>query len=312
MNWLTKLGVSVLALTCGAAAQAHSGGTDTNGCHTDSKTGIRHCHTTTTVQPPVTQPVVTVPVVTVPVVVTPPLTAVKPPPAACQPVTLSRVVDGDTIHVFRAGSLEKIRINQIDAPESSQAYGRAATSCLSNLVTGTSLQICPDGKDKYGRTIAAVKANGSDIGQAMVSQGCAWAYTKYLEAGSNLPALQAQAQAAQRGLWAGGAQPPWEYRSGTQPITVAPATGLPAVATSTTTTAKVYDRVFDWAEHQFTDLLTGGTNNQDLYDGTIYRCYTSNFCLGYRNGRFLTYDGKTLSDVGGESELLPVIQAAGF
>ena len=306
MNRIKKSVLSILALIFSAAAQAHSGGTDASGCHTESRTGIRHCHTTTT-QPPVTQP----PVV-VPIVVTPPLTAVKPPPAACQSVTLNRVVDGDTVHVMRAGVLEKIRINQIDAPESSQAYGRFSTSCLSNLVSGVQLQICPDGKDRYGRTIAAVKAGGVDVGQAMVLQGCAWAYTKYLESGSNLPALQAQAQAAQRGLWAGGAQPPWEYRSGTQPITVAPVTGLPAIATSTVTTARVYDRVFDWAEHQYADLLIGGTENQDLYDGTIYRCYASGFCLGYRNGRFLTYDGQTLRDVGGESELLPAVQGLGF
>ncbi|WP_314341257.1 YHYH domain-containing protein [Acinetobacter guillouiae] len=25
-------------------AQAHSGGTDSSGCHTNSKTGDRHCH----------------------------------------------------------------------------------------------------------------------------------------------------------------------------------------------------------------------------------------------------------------------------
>ena len=27
-----------------AAAFAHSGGTDSQGCHVDHKTGIRHCH----------------------------------------------------------------------------------------------------------------------------------------------------------------------------------------------------------------------------------------------------------------------------
>lgn len=34
----------VLILTTTTAAHAHSGGTDANGCHTDSSTGSRHCH----------------------------------------------------------------------------------------------------------------------------------------------------------------------------------------------------------------------------------------------------------------------------
>lgn len=33
----------IIAAT-GALAFAHSGGTDSQGCHVDSRTGIRHCH----------------------------------------------------------------------------------------------------------------------------------------------------------------------------------------------------------------------------------------------------------------------------
>ena len=225
---------------------------------------------------------------------------------------MSRVVDGDTIHVFRGGALDKIRINQIDAPESSQAFGRFSTGCLAGLVGGASLSVCTDGKDKYGRTIAAIKSNGRDVGEAMVFQGCAWAFTKYLEAGSPLPALQEQAKVARRGLWGGAAQPPWKYRAGLQPIPVAPGTGIPAIVTSTSTLASTYNRVFDWAEHTYTDLLVGGSENQTLPDGTVYRCYMGSFCIGHRAGRFLTYDGVILRDVGGEPELLPAARAAEF
>jgi hypothetical protein len=34
---------AVLAALAGAA-MAHSGGTDSNGCHTNHKTGVYHCH----------------------------------------------------------------------------------------------------------------------------------------------------------------------------------------------------------------------------------------------------------------------------
>ncbi|WP_155399336.1 YHYH domain-containing protein [Vibrio campbellii] len=33
-----------LALAFSLPVMAHSGGTDSNGCHTDHSTGTRHCH----------------------------------------------------------------------------------------------------------------------------------------------------------------------------------------------------------------------------------------------------------------------------
>lgn len=36
--------VLAITLLASAAATAHSGGTDSQGCHVDSRTGLRHCH----------------------------------------------------------------------------------------------------------------------------------------------------------------------------------------------------------------------------------------------------------------------------
>jgi len=36
--------VLTITLLASAAAMAHSGGTDSQGCHVDSRTGLRHCH----------------------------------------------------------------------------------------------------------------------------------------------------------------------------------------------------------------------------------------------------------------------------
>lgn len=36
--------MGLLALVLAGGASAHSGGTDKNGCHKDSRTGTRHCH----------------------------------------------------------------------------------------------------------------------------------------------------------------------------------------------------------------------------------------------------------------------------
>lgn len=39
-----RLAVGVLVLLAAGAAEAHGGGTDASGCHTDSSTGSYHCH----------------------------------------------------------------------------------------------------------------------------------------------------------------------------------------------------------------------------------------------------------------------------
>lgn len=41
---MRKLLAAVALTAIASAAFAHSGGTDSMGCHTDHKTGIRHCH----------------------------------------------------------------------------------------------------------------------------------------------------------------------------------------------------------------------------------------------------------------------------
>ena len=66
--------------------------------------------------------------------------------------------------------------------------------------------------DRYGRTLGRVYVGGVDVNAEMIRQGAAWAYRQYLKDPSLLR-LEAQARAAQRGLWGlPEAQrcPPWE------------------------------------------------------------------------------------------------------
>lgn len=245
-----------------------------------------------------------------------PTVAIKPPPATCANIAVKMVLDGDTISIANEyGKTEKIRLSQIDAPEKSQPYGVEATTCLANLLAKASVSVCRDGMDQYGRTIATVKANGADVAYPMVSQGCAWAYSQYLESGSALPSLQQQAQAQNVGLWAAGTasvQAPWLYRAGTQPVPLNPTTAKTPIVVTATTTATTYNRIFDWAEQAFSDLLIGAVKNNTNPDGTVYRCYSSRFCIGYRDGRVLTFDGIQLKDIAGEADILPMVQAGGF
>lgn len=165
--------------------------------------------------------------------ITPRVVFSKPPTPAnvCFTATVDRVIDGDTLSVKTPEGLERIRISQIDAPEQSQAFGLEATQCLTGLVKNYTLNICSDGQDQYGRTIAEITVKGKNIGRLMVEQGCAWAYTKYLKVGSDLPAIQENAKQSSVGLWAShNAYAPWNYRA------------------DTATTTKSWNRIFDWAE----------------------------------------------------------------
>jgi endonuclease YncB( thermonuclease family) len=66
------------------------------------------------------------------------------------------VIDGDTIEVLYNHKAERIRLNGIDCPEKSQAYGNRAKQAASGLVFGKEVTLQTFGKDKYGRTLAAV------------------------------------------------------------------------------------------------------------------------------------------------------------
>lgn len=41
---MKKIALLIVALVLSGAALAHSGGTDSAGCHYDRKTGVYHCH----------------------------------------------------------------------------------------------------------------------------------------------------------------------------------------------------------------------------------------------------------------------------
>lgn len=259
--------------------------------------------------PPVTPPVVIAPV-TPPVAVIPDK-AVKPKPLTCDSAQVLRVIDGDTLVVAGSQGTEKIRIGQIDAPEKSQAYGPQATACLADLVANKQVSVCRDGSDRYGRTVANLLVGNTDVASQLVANGCAWAYDKYLEAQSTLPAQQDQAKANGTGLWASNSTAPWVYRGGSAPVPVL-ATGKTAVTVTSTTTARAADRVLDWAESKFDELLRSGGASMPLGANGLFRCYEGGLCVGTLDGSVLLYDGKEVKAVGTEAELVKVAESEGF
>ena len=124
------------------------------------------------------------------------------------------VHDGDSITLLTDDRRPvKIRAADIDAPELGQPFGNAAKQAMSELVYRKRVTITGEHPDQYGRTVGRITVAGGTVANVeMVRQGMAWVYVRYNQDRS-LPAIEAQARAARRGLWA-DPEPiePWLWR----------------------------------------------------------------------------------------------------
>jgi len=131
---------------------------------------------------------------------------------------MGRVVgvhDGDTITILDAGKRQiKVRLAEIDTPESRQPYGSRAKQELSRLVFGKTVTVKAQDTDRYGRTVGRVYADGLDVNAEMVRRGAAWVYRQYVK-DQSLYTLENQARQDKAGLWGlpeAEQVPPWEWR----------------------------------------------------------------------------------------------------
>lgn len=124
------------------------------------------------------------------------------------------VADGDTLTVLVDRTPIKVRLAQIDSPESGQAYGQKAKQSLSDLAYGKIVRVeYVVDTDRYGRTVGTVWVGNLDVNREQVRRGMAWVFKKYVTDGS-LYDVEYAARKARRGLWAGAETPmaPWEFR----------------------------------------------------------------------------------------------------
>lgn len=142
-----------------------------------------------------------------------PLTA--PPVNNTGAITISRVVDGDTVKVLIEGEEETIRIIGINTPETVdprsevECFGKEASNAtkgilnIGEIVTLTVDQV-QDDRDKYGRLLRYIADNsGQDVGLWLISQGYAHEYTYRTpyERQDAYKSAENTAQAAKLGLW---------------------------------------------------------------------------------------------------------------
>lgn len=125
------------------------------------------------------------------------------------------IADGDTLTLLTPEKRQvRVRLAGIDTPERAQPYGSRARQELSDLAFGKEADVAVQDNDRYGRTVGRVRTGGLDVNAEMVRRGAAWVYRQY-NRDPSLPALETEARAAGRGLWAlpeAQRVPPWEWR----------------------------------------------------------------------------------------------------
>ena len=128
------------------------------------------------------------------------------------PATVTRVVDGDTVHVLFRGRDVTVRFIGVDTPETVapgqpiECYGPEASHFTTRQLTGQQirLEFDVDRLDPFGRTLAYLwMPDGSLFNETLVRRGFATVATyppdtRYVE---RLESSQRVANAAGRGLW---------------------------------------------------------------------------------------------------------------
>lgn len=153
-------------------------------------------------------------------------------PAEALSARATRVSDGDTLWVKPAdgGAYLKLRLRGIDAPEICQAGGLAARDALRDAVAGELLEVEPLGRDAWGRELARVHVQGTDLGARLVAAGRAWS-DRYRGDPGPYAAEEAAARAARRGLHAqAGNVRPHDFRQRHGPCEPAPVAVPPATS----------------------------------------------------------------------------------
>jgi micrococcal nuclease len=127
-------------------------------------------------------------------------------------VKVVEVVDGDTIKVQMNGKTETVRLLLVDTPESVhptkpvQPFSKEASQFTKELLNGADveLELGIGERDKYGRLLAYVYADGKSVQEALLEKGLArvaYIYepnTKYVDEYQD---IQSKAQKEGVGIW---------------------------------------------------------------------------------------------------------------
>lgn len=129
------------------------------------------------------------------------------------------IADGDTVIIVVADNSTKskflqppnsqpsskkqyrIRLNDIDAPESKQAFGNKSKENLKNYIYQKDVVVKHESTDKYGRILGTIYYQGKDINLQQVKDGYAWVYRHYSKKQDYIKEEE-KARQERKGLWA--------------------------------------------------------------------------------------------------------------
>lgn len=128
-----------------------------------------------------------------------------------------KIIDGDTVDI----SGQRFRLDGFDALEMGQDLiingrringGKAAKEALSRYLRGKAVSVeLVEGKDRWGRALGRLYADGEDVGAWMVSKGLAVVDPRY---DRRYQWREKAARLAKRGIWKGRFVMPWKWRKG--------------------------------------------------------------------------------------------------
>lgn len=122
----------------------------------------------------------------------------------CRVISVS---DGDTLTCTRLNirrSQTKLRFAYVDAPESSQKYGKESHHIVKTMVYKKLVRVKITDVDRYGRCVGVIYRYRRNINEDMVKRGAAWVYEEYIRDKKQLQymnSLQDKAKKQKKGLW---------------------------------------------------------------------------------------------------------------
>lgn len=123
--------------------------------------------------------------------------------------------DGDTLTLLTKQNQQvKVRLAEIDTPESTQPFGTKSRQMLTDMVFSKQISVDVTDTDRYGRKVGKIYLGDTWVNREMVKQGGAWVYRQY----NHSPELltdETNAKANKLGLWSlpeSERMPPWEWR----------------------------------------------------------------------------------------------------
>lgn len=123
------------------------------------------------------------------------------------------VADGDTVSLLDASKKQRrIRLEGIDAPERSQAFGTKSRQALGDVVQGQEVLVTYEKTDQYDRILGHIYLGDRWLNYDQLASGMAWHY-RHFSGDAYLAQSQKTAEAQKAGLWRDVSPvPPWRYR----------------------------------------------------------------------------------------------------